>query len=266
MSAVLTAEPASRVVIANGRPGRIWEKGTGKKIFWLSSAPMLLRWTEIHETLAAGARLVVCSLPGFPGGEGHDSIDDHLSWCLAAKDLLEAAGFQVGDTLLGSSTAGALAADIAALWPQLVGKLILIAPCGIYDPDEPTRDMFALQPKEAPTTLAQDGERYTAQVAVPEGSEPVLWTITTVRGNEAAARFLWPLGNTRVAGRLHRVTAPTLLIWGEADRILPPSYAERFARAIGGNASVVKLAGAGHLAELDQPAQAGAAVLQFAGR
>lgn len=265
MSETIAHSYAIDAVTTNGRTGRIWSKGEGRPIYWLASSPMLLRWTAAHDAFAKGARLVVCSLPGFPGGTGHDTIFDHLSWCLAARDLLAAAGFQQGDTLMGNSSPGALAADVAAIWPDWVGKLVLTTPFGIYDDAEPTRDMYALPPKQVPQILSEYPDRYRAQIAAPEGIEPVLWQITVIRGNEASARILWPLGNTRVIERLHRITAPTLVLWGEVDQIQPHGYAERFAHAIGANASVVKLPGAGHLVELDQPEAAAAAVLRFVG-
>jgi pimeloyl-ACP methyl ester carboxylesterase len=91
----------------------------------------------------------------------------------------------------------------------------------------------------------------------------VLWSIGVVRGNEAAARFLWPLGDTRLGRRLHRIAAPTLVLWGAADRIIPPSYAGRFTRAIGGHATARLVPGAGHLLELDRPDEVAALVRDF---
>ena len=55
-----------------------------------------------------------------------------------------------------------------------------------------------------------------------------------MRALEAAARLLWPIGDRGLAKRLHRITAPTLLLWGSEDRIVPASYAKRFAAGIAG--------------------------------
>jgi pimeloyl-ACP methyl ester carboxylesterase len=137
--------PQARAVQVAGRPCRVSEKGSGKPLFYVPSSALSLKWSRFHEALAARARLVAVSLPGFAGSEGHDTIDDHLAWCLAGRDLLIAAGFRPGDTLIGASAAGAIVADIAALWPDLVGRLVLIAPFGLYDMSVPTRDIFALQ-------------------------------------------------------------------------------------------------------------------------
>ena len=257
--------PAVRHVKINGQDCRIWERGEGEPIHWLASSPMLLKWTAIHENISERARLLVCSLPGFPGSRGHDLIDDHLGWCLAARDLLIASGFQPGGTLVGSSTAGALAADIAALWPDFIGTLTLIAPHGIYEEGEPFADMFALPPKQAPSLLSSEPQRYASHIAPPEGTEPVLWQIEVARGNEAAARFLWPFGDTKVKTRLNRVKARTLVLWGTEDRIISAGYANRFVEAIGANATAMLVPGGGHLVELDRPQEVTDAILSFVG-
>ena len=79
---------SSRTVPINGRPCRIWEKGSGGALYWLHSSPLSLNWSPCHEALAARGRLAALSLPGFGGSEGHDAIDTQLDWCLAARDLL----------------------------------------------------------------------------------------------------------------------------------------------------------------------------------
>ena len=75
----------------------------------------------------------------------------------------------------------------------------------------------------------------------------------------------WPLTDTGLAKRLHRITAPTLVAWGAEDRLVPPSYAKRFADALGGPAEIRQIPGAGHMAELDAPEALAEAVLEFLG-
>jgi pimeloyl-ACP methyl ester carboxylesterase len=91
----------------------------------------------------------------------------------------------------------------------------------------------------------------------------VEWEIETARAQEAVARLLWPLTDTGLAKRLHRITAPTLVAWGAEDRLVPPSYAKRFADAIGSGAEIRQIPGAGHMVELDEPEALAAAVLEF---
>ncbi|MBN8900066.1 MAG: alpha/beta hydrolase, partial [Rhodospirillales bacterium] len=89
--------------------------------------------------------------------------------------------------------------------------------------------------------------------------------IEQTRASEAAARIFWPLGNTRIEKRLRLITAPTLLLWGEQDRIMPHGYAEVFAKGIAGPSATQVIPRAGHLAELDQPAAVAEAILTFLG-
>ena len=84
-----------------------------------------------------------------------------------------------------------------------------------------------------------------------------------MRASEAAARAFWPLGNTRLEKRLPLIAAPTLLIWGAEDRIVPRSYGDRFAAAIRGETRISVIPGAGHLAELDKPDEVAAAILRW---
>jgi len=160
---------------------------------------------------------------------------------------------------------GAIAADVAALWPHKVRRLALIGPYGLFDAATPVQDVFALAPGALPATLCVDPERYTALHAAPEGADPVEWDIVQVRAMEAAARILWPLGDTRLARRLGRILAPTLLLWGAEDRVVPPAYAERFAAGIRGRTRTRLIPKAGHLADLDQPDAVAKALLSFFG-
>ena len=61
------------------------------------------------------------------------------------------------------------------------------------------------------------------------------------------------------------IQAPTLLLWGEHDRLMPRSYAAAIAKAIKAPTETRIIAGAGHLAELDNPDDVAAAILGFMG-
>ena len=47
-----------------------------------------------------------------------------------------------------------------------------------------------------------------------------------------AGKILFPIPNRRLSKRLYRLTAPTLLVWGESDRLIPPVYAERWVELV----------------------------------
>lgn len=241
-----------RSVSVNGAPCRVWEKGSGDPVFYLAGFGGLPRWTPFLDRLARHRRVVAPSLPGFPGATGHDRLDTLLDWITATLDLLEGAGLRGAD-LIGTSVGGALAAEVAAVAPALLRRLVLIAPFGLYDPRKPPTDIWAQKPGTLPSLLCADPKTYAAHAAPPEGVAAEEWSIVMTRASEAAARLLWPLADTRLQRRLHRVRCPTLILWGAADKVLAPDYAHQLAEAIAGKTSVTIIPGAGHLAELDAP-------------
>ena len=89
------------------------------------------------------------------------------------------------------------------------------------------------------------------------------WPIEQTRAAEAAARIFWPLGNTGLSRRLPLIKAPTLILWGAEDRLMPSSYATALAKGIKAATTTKIVAGAGHLAELDKPDEVAAEILGF---
>ena len=258
------SEPNERTVEVNGEPCRVWEKGEGEKLGFLAGIGGLPRWTPFLDRLAERCHVIAPSLPGFPGALGHTELDSQLDWVLATHDALQGAGLDGAD-LIGVSVGGALAADVAAIWPGMVRRLVLIAPLGLFDESEPVADIWAQRPGGIPELVCADPRNFTTLTAVPDGADELEWQILQLRAQEAAARLLWPLSDTHLRKRLHRITQPTLLLWGGADRVVPVSYAERFATEIAGPTEIQVIPDAGHLAELDAPEATSAAVSAFLG-
>jgi pimeloyl-ACP methyl ester carboxylesterase len=67
-----------------------------------------------------------------------------------------------------------------------------------------------------------------------------------------ASKFLWPIPDRGLKKRAHRIAAPTLLLWGESDRLVPPIYAGEFAKLIK-NTKTETIKAAGHLPMYEQP-------------
>lgn len=257
------SEPEASSVEINGFASRVWRRGAGPKLGFLAGYGGLPRWIPFLDALARERTVIVPSLPGFPGGErGHTALDNHLDWVLTVRQLLLKSGLEGAD-LAASSVGASFAAEVAAIWPSVVRRLALIAPWGLFDENEPMTDPWAQRPLEVPALLCADPERWNQLKGEPEGVNSPEWPIEQTRANEAAARAFWPLGNTRLEKRLPLIEAPTLLIWGEQDRILPRSYADRFAVTIAGRTEITTIPGAGHLAELDKPDGVAAAILRW---
>jgi pimeloyl-ACP methyl ester carboxylesterase len=255
------SEPETLSIEINGFPTRVWRKGSGPKLGFLAGFGGLPRWVPFLDRLAETRTVIVPSLPGFPGGErGHTVLDTHLDWVLATRLILDQAGLEGAD-LAGSSVGASLVAEFAALWPKRVRKIALIAPFGLFDEKEPATDPWAQRADDVPGLMCADPDTWTALKAAPEGANSIEWPIEQTRANEAAARILWPLGNTKLEKRLPLIQAPTLLVWGERDRIMPRAYADRFRAAIKSETELRVIEGAGHLAELDQPRAVAEAIL-----
>ena len=241
----------SRSVTVAGAACRVWEQGAGQRVTFLPGIGGLPRWSGFLDSLARERLVVAPTIPGFPGSEALPELDDQLDWLLATYDLLQACGGAGGD-LVGVSVGAALAADVAALWPDAVRRLVLVSPLGLFDPADPSADIFAQPTGALGALLCRDPARFDAHVALPDGADRVEWTVQQVRAQEAAARLLWPVGDTRLARRLHRVTQPTLLVFGAHDRVLPASYRQRFQHALP-HARLAVVDDAGHLVDLDAP-------------
>ena len=65
-------------------------------------------------------------------------------------------------------------------------------------------------------------------------------------------KFVWPIPDRGLKKRIHRIAAPTLIIWGAADNVIAPDYAREFANRIAA-ARIELIDDAGHLPHLERP-------------
>ncbi len=243
--------PRETTLQVRGRPVRLWEKGAGPKVAVFPGFGGAPKWTPFLEALSTRRHVVVPSLPGQPGARGHDELDSTLDWIVAVGDLLDAASLHAVD-LVGISVGSTLAAEAAAMWPS-TARLVLVGPLGLCREDDPVADLWAQRPGALPELLCQAPERYSGLFAAASGEDQVELKILESRASEAAARLLWPLGDTQLERRLHRIRGRTLIVHGEADEVVPAVYPQLYAERIGAPVRIATLPQAGHLADLDQP-------------
>ncbi len=89
--------------------------------------------------------------------------------------------------------------------------------------------------------------------AVPEDPEEGALARTRLTwAMGSTGKFIWPIPDKGLKKRIHRIAAPTLLVWGEDDRLVPLAYAEEFARRLPqAKRAIVK--DAGHAPHLEHP-------------
>src|SRR5207244_743145 len=111
--------------------------------------------------------VIAPSLPGYPGGgHGHTLLDNTLDWVLAVRQLAVEAGLDGAD-LVGGSVGGAFAAELAAIWPQSVKRLALIAPWGLFDEREPATDPWAQRVDNVPGMMCAEPQNWSRLVEPP---------------------------------------------------------------------------------------------------
>jgi pimeloyl-ACP methyl ester carboxylesterase len=203
---------------------------------------------------AAGWEIVVPSVPGFDGVAGFQPRDEYLDWLTTFWDSIDATG-ATPCPVVGASVGGMIAAELAALRPEVVTGVALLAPFGIADGDNPGFNIYGTPAAERMGHLFAKGvpDAFANRFAHLGAEEaPVASYLSDV----ASANILWPLNDRGTKKRLHRITAPRLTLWGDLDEINPVSNADAW-----GGAQVI--AGAGHLLEWDAPDQVSTALLGF---
>ncbi|MGH7326253.1 MAG: alpha/beta fold hydrolase, partial [Candidatus Rokuibacteriota bacterium] len=156
--------------------------------------------------------------------------------------------------LVGHFFGGMAAAELAALFPERARRLVLVSPLGLWRDDAPSEDLLILPADELPAVLWSDpgseaAQRWAAPPESDEEKEAAL--IDSIARRSAIAKFVWPIPDKGLRKRLHRIQAPTLLLWGDADRANPVVYAEEWQRRIKGAA--MKLLPGGHMLIHESP-------------
>ena len=184
---------------------------------------------------------------------------------LIYDELLDALGLDSAP-LVGASFGGMVACEVAA-HRRTRGPRARPA-----RPDRPVARRRAGRavhdddcPDELPGVLFHDPDGPAAQaaLAMPDRrtSSRSRWP-TSVWAMGATGKFVWPIPDKGLARRLHRVTAPALIVWGEHDRLVSPVYAEEFAARLA-DARVEIVPGAGHVPQLERLDVVAPLVLDF---
>lgn len=246
---------------------KYYQYGKGASLVYLHGAGGLPAFTPELETLSNHFAVTAPLHPGF-GSTGEEHLHaDVLKFTLHTWDVLDALGIEQ-PILVGHSLGGMLAAEMAAIEPRRVKKLVLVGPAGLWLDDCPTADFFAMTPEELVKAVFYDPQSELAKafLTLPQDKDAANEVmIQRLKGFATAGRFLWPLPDRGLSERLYRVKAPTLLLWGEGDKIVPPRYARAFQELLTGSEEVktVMIPQAGHMLLLERTQAATRAIFEF---
>ena len=243
-----------------------WEAGDGSPLLILHGADGGDGVLPVHDGLAERFRVVAPSLPGFGRSElpsWMDSVDDLAYFLL---DLLEHLGLRETN-VLGIGFGGWIAAELAVRSQDRLRRLVLADAVGIKvsGPETPDiADTLVLTHDEAARLAwhdpgAADGMKWPRGpgLSVEEETE-------VLRAMETVSRLGWKpfMHNPKLLRRLHRITIPTLVLWGESDRVVSPDYGRAYHRAIPGSLFQV-IPRAGHYPHRERPDDFARAVTTF---
>jgi pimeloyl-ACP methyl ester carboxylesterase len=219
-----------------------------------------------HPLLGAAARterrLVAPSLPGFTGSPPCADLRTIYDWVAATSEAIDLAGL-TGRPMVAASVGAMLALEVASVRPEAFSHLVLVAPLGLWDDDDPVHDPFAATLTVQRRLLSADPEVTAPFFNDPDGidSDALIEVgIDRYLTRTAAASLVWPLPEHGLASRIHRVGVPVTLVWGSEDQIIPASYHQRFSTALPNVTGSHVIEGAGHLVAWDRPGEVAALV------
>jgi pimeloyl-ACP methyl ester carboxylesterase len=230
--------------------------GKGPPLVWLHGPWGLNPDRAFVERLAAANTVYAPRFPGTTRGDP-DAVHALVGWhdlVVYSGELFDALKL-AAPALAGHSFGALLAAEIAAAAPKSVSHLVLIDPVGLWRDDLPVKNWMVLSDKARRPMLFADPEGTAAKsfFEVPSDPEARVDALSQIVWSQACTgKFVWPIADRGFSRRAHRIAAPTLIVWGKADGIIAPAYAQEFGRRIAG-ARVELIEGAGHLPQIEQP-------------
>jgi pimeloyl-ACP methyl ester carboxylesterase len=246
---------------------RVLEGGSGAPVVFFHGAGGLLADNPFLDQLAQRYHVFAPEWPGYGESTGEELLEDMLDFALHGWDVIDALGLS-RPHLVGHSMGGMIAAEMACLAPRDLDKLALVAAAGLWMDEHPIPDIFALLPFQLAELLFDDPQK--GQALLTGGADLAdmealkEFYLVSQRRLAMAGKILFPIPNRRLSKRLYRLTAPTLILWGAADRLIVPAYAARW-QALIPAARVEMVEGAAHMLPYERPEAFVRAVTGFLG-
>jgi pimeloyl-ACP methyl ester carboxylesterase len=279
-----------RWVVVDGQPVNTIELGPEHAANGNSAAQPLVfvhglsgrwaNWLEQLPVLAAERRVVTLDLPGF-GFSPMPAQEISISGYARLLDrLLGELGIDAA-AVIGNSMGGFIAAELAIAFPQRVERLVLISAAGVSTTNHPGSTRAVPVLRRLDRTLARGGAWVAAESDVlsrrarmrdallgvvvrhPSRLPPAL-AAEQLRGagKPGFLQGLRAVLDYDVRERLPEIACPTLIVWGEGDRLIPVRDADVFAELIGDSRKVI-FEDTGHMAMLERPAAFNALLEDF---
>jgi pimeloyl-ACP methyl ester carboxylesterase len=251
----LPADTSAAGLTIHGVALEMVERGKGRPLLFLHPGHPSGRLdpkAPVLEALSEYAHVIAPTHPGFgsaPAPRELTTIDDLAYLYL---DLLDTLGLR-DVIVVGVSLGGWIAAEMAVKSTERMSALVLANAVGIKPGDRETRDVadiYAVTDKQLAELVWANPARMAANPKMLPESD----LIAMARSRESTGRYAWSpyMHDPKLRQRLHRIGIPTLVLWGEADRVAKPEYGRSYAASIEG-ARFETIEDVGHFPHLEQP-------------
>jgi pimeloyl-ACP methyl ester carboxylesterase len=234
-----------------GADVRLVRKGKGAPMLLLHGGGGPVAQLPFADKLAERFEIFAPVHPGFDGTKIPEHFDGLPDLIYLYLDLLDALELR-NAVVVGMSLGGWLAAELAVISCARFTKLVLVDAVGVKHggpTDREIADIFGMPAPDATRLLWHDPAK------APDLSKLDDKMAEAVAGNRIAlAMYGWEpwMHNPKLKHRIHRVKVPTLVLWGESDRLVTPEYGRKYAALIPG-AEFVAIPAAGHAPHIEQP-------------
>ncbi len=222
----------------NGRTVEVLTAGQGEPLVFLHGGG-IVEGFDFLEPLSDRFRVIAPLRPGYGKSEIDPPLTSRDEVAAFFVDLLGVLGIERA-VLVGHSLGGWLSATVASNYPDRVSELILGAPFGM---NEAVPNMMAMTPEERFAALTNDPDIWIGRI--PTGPDPD-FAAARQREMESMGRFMTGPFDPQISELLAAIRAPTLLIWGDDDRVIPFAHSRAWKAALP-DAPLRVFPGAGHL-------------------
>jgi len=245
-----SASATSRKVQLAGCDVHLLEAGSGPPLLVLHHSFGALGWHRVHELLSERFSVTLPDLPGYATSTMPDWARDPRDMAILVHQLIELLGLR-DVTLLGLGFGGFIAAEMATMSTGRLAGMVLVGAPGLKPESGEIMDQMLIDHVDYVKAGFRDEESFERVFGAEIDPEiRNLWQFNRVM----TARVCWKpyMFNRRLPHLLRQVELPTLLVWGEQDRIVPLSVARQYERLLP-NARLEILPGAGHLVDFEEP-------------
>jgi pimeloyl-ACP methyl ester carboxylesterase len=237
-------------VVVDGTRVQVMEAGHGEPLVYFHGAGTTTGFDDLLP-LSKNRRLIVPLHPGYGGSDDDLRIDSVLDYVIHYAALFDQLGLTEPVDLVGHSLGGWIATMFAVLKADRVRRLALACPAGLRVPEHPTADLFTIPPDKLGPYLVSTPEILARMAAVSVTND---MKVARYREMTSLARIIWDRNYEPKFDRwLPNLTIPTLILWGDQDRVIPVAQAKHWAGLLP-NVEIATFPGAGHLLLLESPA------------